>query len=329
MNGLLVRLGGVGGFFVLALAVSGCPSRERAPTATADPCALVRESAQTSGRAVSDARCTGAVRQCALADCPSARIWGVTIDDIAPLAETLESLRGFAVRPMSRVVFDEGQPAEYYRAALPQIHRVSDVMGELLDSQFVATLGVRAYAARGRNYLDTLSSDVDIWEVGNEVNGEWLGESPAVVAKTFAFFQEVRARGRARTALTLHYNEGCGVDHEHDMFAWAERYVPEEMKQNLNYVFVSYYEEDCEHRVPAWGPVFEHLGRMFPRAALGFGEVGTKNGSDKARYLARYYTMKIDAPRFVGGFFWWYFSDDMVPRTRPLWSVLNEAMGAK
>jgi hypothetical protein len=256
------------------------------------------------------------------------RIWGVTIDDIEPLDATLESLRALSVRPMSRVVFDAGMPASYYRAAVSSIHRVSDVMGELVDSQAVAKVDADAYAKRANDYLDLLDSSIDVWEVGNELNGDWLGETPDVIAKTFAFYRLVRSRSRARTALTLHYDAGCS-DAEHAMFRWSERYLPQEMKENLDYVWISYYEDDCEGRRPDWGPVFARLGRIFPRARLGFGECGTKYGSEKEKYLARYYTMAIDHPRFVGGYFWWYFSADMVPRTKPLWSLLDWAIASR
>jgi hypothetical protein len=42
--------------------------------------------------------------------------------------------------------------------------------------------------------------------------------------------------------------------------------------------------------------------------------------------LTRYYTMKIDQPNYVGGYFWWYYREDMVPWTEPLWNTLNAAI---
>jgi PASTA domain len=30
--------------------------------------------------------------------------------------------------------------------------------------------------------------------------------------------------------------------------------------------------------------------------------------------------------RYVGGVFWWYFWEDMVPKTKPLWTTLNNAI---
>jgi hypothetical protein len=35
--------------------------------------------------------------------------------------------------------------------------------------------------------------------------------------------------------------------------------------------------------------------------------------------------MSVNVPRYVGGYFWWYFAEDMVPDTSPLLSVLTKA----
>lgn len=110
------------------------------------------------------------------------------------------------------------------------------------------------------------------------------------------------------------------------MFGWAETNVPAEMKEGLSYVFVSFYEDDCKGPTPDWPAVFRRLARMFPRASLGFGECGTAHPGLKEAYLNRYYGIRVDEPRFVGGYFWWYFSQDMVPRSRPLWGSLKRVM---
>ena len=63
-------------------------------------------------------------------------------------------------------------------------------------------------------------------------------------------------------------------------------------------------------------------------------EVGVtdKNGQDvtdpavAGPYLQKYYGMAITEPGWVGGWFWWYFAEDMVPDTKPMFSVLSAAM---
>jgi len=252
----------------------------------------------------------------------------VTIDDAWSVDATVESLRALPVRPTARVVFDVTISAAEYRGPVAAIHEVSDVMGELVDSQFVANLDAEAYARRAEEYMDALGSSVNTWEIGNEVNGEWLGATRDVVAKMSAGY--AAARGRCSpTALTLYYNDGCWADADHEMFAWAEANVPAAMRQGLDYVLVSYYEDDCGGVRPDWPAVFRRLAGMFPSAALGFGECGTSRPSAKPGYLSRYYGMRLSEERFVGGFFWWDFSSDMVPRSKPLWGVLHRLMAAR
>lgn len=264
-----------------------------------------------------------------------ARIYGVTIDAIEPLPDIVDALANLHHRPTTRVVFDEFVPASDYVEAVAAIAAVSDVMGELLDSFYVSQYSPAEYEARVTEYLDALGDTVTIWEVGNEINGEWVcaqdaeactpAQTADVVAKMQTAFALVEARG-GTTALTLYYNEDCWSSSDNEMFTWADANVPATMRDGLDYVFVSYYEDDCNGLQPDWPAVFAQLATMFPSSQLGIGECGTTNSDAKAEYVERYYGMHIDEPRFVGGFFWWYFKDDMVPREKPLWTVLDQAL---
>ncbi len=266
---------------------------------------------------------------------PLEMVWGVTVDDIQGIADITESLRRLAKKPTTRIVFDEFMPATYYAKATKAIGEVSFVMGEILDSWYVSLYSPADYEKRMVEYLDLLGDSVDIWEVGNEINGEWLcdqkksrctsEQAQEVVTKMSRAYDLVKERG-GKAALTLYYNQGCYSQSSHEMFRWSENNVPERMKKGLDYVFVSYYEDDCNGLQPDWEKVFVKLGELFPNAKLGFGECGTKDEAKKAEYVNRYYRMKLSAPRFVGGYFWWYFRRDMVPHTKPLWNVLNQAI---
>ena len=66
------------------------------------------------------------------------------------------------------------------------------------------------------------------------------------------------------------------------MFTSAQANVPDRMKQGVDYVLISYYEEDCNDLKPDWNAVFQKLALMFPKARLGFGKVGTSKAADKA-----------------------------------------------
>jgi hypothetical protein len=253
------------------------------------------------------------------------RMYGVTMDRIERLPDIVEALHALRHRPTTRIVFDKDQDAAYYAVAVHQIHAVSSTLGQLLDSTDVKALSTEAVASRTRAFLATLGPDVDIWEIGNEINGwPWLGETPDVAAKMTTAFDIVDSNARP-TALTLLYNRGCEEDADHEMFVWAAANIPERMRQRLTYVLVSFYEDDCPGANPDWPSVFDRLGRMFPHSKLGFGEVGTTDPGRKAEFIRRYYGMRLGNPAWIGGFFWWWGWEDIVPRSEPLWTVLDQS----
>ena len=254
-------------------------------------------------------------------------MYGVTVDDVSKLKSITDSLSRLSRTPTTRIVFDEYQPASDYRKAAVAINKVSYVMGEILDSQYLTTVNVQGYLDRTREYLATLGDVVDIWEIANEINGEWLGNNADVVAKMSGAYDIAKGQGRT-TALTLYYNQDCWSKRSNEMFTWAQANIPERMKQGLDYVLVSYYEEDCNNLKPDWSAVFKRLETMFPNSRLGFGEVGTRKAAQKAAYLQRYYAIKPPVANWAGGHFWWYFKQDMVPYTKPLWNTLNQAISA-
>src|ERR1700683_5141314 len=102
------------------------------------------------------------------------------------------------------------------------------------------------------------------------------------------------------------------------------------MRETISYAWVSYYACDCEKREPEdeeWKAVMEKLRQLFPFAKVGFGECGA--GKDPSvdeheKIIRRYYNKRIDLDYFVGGCFFWYGSQYMVPEGEPLWRVLND-----
>lgn len=252
-------------------------------------------------------------------------VYGVTVDDISNLPAITTALSKLPKKMTTRIVYDEWQPASDYRNATVAINRVSNVMGEILDSSAMDQYSVSQYLDRTKEYLGTLGDVVNIWEIGNEINGEWLGNNADVVAKMTGAYDIAKAQGKT-TALTLYYNKDCWSNPNNEMFKWTAANVPARMRQGLDYVLVSYYEEDCNGLKPDWQTVFQQLSAMFPYSKVGFGETGTTT-TDKATYLTRYYTMQISVPNYIGGYFWWYGKEDLMPYTKPLWTTLYKAIG--
>ena len=178
------------------------------------------------------------------------------------------------MKPMTRIVFDPGQSPTDYAQAVSGIKAVSKVMGQPIDSDGFKTLSVDQCRSRMNAYYDAMKGDVDLWEIGNEVNGDWLGAPSDVSAKVSNAFDDAKSRG-LKTALTLYFNSTCTTDPTYEMIAWARKNLADRVKNGVDYLLVSYYPEDCTG-TPNWTNVFGQLHSMFPSAKLGFGEIGVK-----------------------------------------------------
>ena len=254
------------------------------------------------------------------------RMWGVTVDRVEPTADIVAAVVALPRHMTVRLVLDNNVPAETYQPLISQLAPKADIMAELADSFGMKALAPAAMAAKTREFLDAFSDQVAIWEVGNEVNGDWLGSDDVVAAKVIAAYDMVKARG-GKTALTLSYCGGPdGQAPEANLTAWCRTRLPARMIQGLDYVFISYYEENTlAFPQPDWPGLFDRLGVLFPNSLLGIGETGTRKPDPQAN-LHHYYSMRIDHPRFVGGVFWWYFTLDMVPSSQPLWAALAQEL---
>lgn len=139
---------------------------------------------------------------------------------------------------------DKERSPEYYRPAIRLAHKYNlKVLGELLDSEAMCCIDSDRWKAHVEKYVRPLSdnpedrdAEVDAWEVGNEVNGEWLVEKDdekeesqegcrrctgyAGKADFIAYAAEyVKRKTSKRTVLTLYWQVG---EHEADfaMFNW-------------------------------------------------------------------------------------------------------------
>lgn len=266
-------------------------------------------------------------------------LYGVTLDDIGNLPLIVQALRRLPHRPTTRIYFDTHQPAAYYAAAVEAMGRVSYLMGELLDSSDEGRITAAAYRSRVRSYLGALANKIDLWEIGNEVNGNWLGPYQNVESKLIAAYDDVSA-AHQRTALTLYYNVGCADGPgELDPLAFSRRFVPERIRNGLDVVLLSYYEQNCRGirpRASTWADYFARLHALYPHARLGFGEIGLTNPVDGATLsyaegmIRYYYGLAIRLPYYAGGYFWWYCDEDCVPyNTEPLFGALSQGFTAE
>jgi hypothetical protein len=284
-------------------------------------------------------------------------IYGVTLDNVSKLADVTNSLRRVAQVPTVRVVFDAGVKPTHYVNPIKQFRPVSYIMGELIDSSYMKHYKtVTEVQSWTRSYTSTLGSLVDVWEVGNEVNGNWLSresDGTDVLPKIEAMYDIVSGLGGA-TAITFFYegepsdpNNCIATGHGgNDMFRWIDQrfqlHLPtrqrpsgaEKIRLNVNYVLVSWYPDQCSGVRPSWPWVFTQLANIFPNSKVGFGELGTAEpqygSSFEINEIRQYYSMAMTVSGFpsvyIGGYFWWYFAEEMVPWGSALSTALNAAI---
>jgi hypothetical protein len=280
-------------------------------------------------------------------------IYGVTLDDVSKPAAEVNSLGQMAQVPTARIVFDAGVRPSYYLKPIQQLRNVAYIMGELVDSSYMRQYTVNQIASWTQSYTKALGNLVDIWEIGNEVNGNWLGSN--TLAKIEAMYDVVSAQGGA-TALTFFYegepsepNNCIAADHGgNDMFTWIRQQFQlnlpanqrssetEKIRLNVNYVLVSWYPDQCPGENPNWPAVYAKLASLFPNAKVGFGELGTANPENGSSYevneISTYYpmgkTLASLPASYIGGYFWWHSAEEMVPWPGSLGLALNSALAA-
>lgn len=180
---------------------------------------------------------------------PKAPIYGVTVDDVSNINAIVASLTHLPYKPTVRVVFDPGTTAAQYYPALVKLHAVAYVMGEIMDSYYFPS-DLQTYTDRTNELVGTLKNVVDVWEIANEINGEWLRTDPTGPNSVAASEEQdignmvaaahdiVKAAG-GLTAVTMYYNDdGKGTNcYELPMDSWrtwAQSYLPARVRQGAD-----------------------------------------------------------------------------------------------
>lgn len=258
---------------------------------------------------------------------PSRMLYGLTIDDswegTKRLADIVQALQRLPARPTVRIVLSKNRSPQSYRGLFKAIHRVADIMAQPVDSSSMQRYRVERYQQRFAESYHHLSQYVTIWEIGNEINGqEWIKEDPRLTAAKVASAYRYIKDKRAAAALVPYYFPPGGSTLS--MKDWLQTYLPDDLRQGVDYVLVSYYDDDNDGYQPNWQQVFAELETLFPQAKLGIGECGTPSEhaplARKLELFRHYYAMPRYTPRYVGGYFWWYWAHDGVPyKDNPLW----------
>ena len=209
------------------------------------------------------------------------------------------------------------------------------ILACLLDTaQWPKTLTPEAYGERVKNIVLHYKGKVDAWEVGSEINGDWLGgsSSPLNPEQVYKIFSAGAAKAKeldpeTETMATLYWWEATAPDREHSLTGWLKAHAGKGFGKNLDVVGLALYPEDNPVGT-SFDRAFDAVAEALPAQRLmlssfGYAEQDELKGYwwlapddvDGARKdIAILYTAAACAmPRSVGGGFWWQTLEQMLP----------------
>lgn len=282
----------------------------------------------------------------ALTSSPTLPLRGVTLDTPYDISKAISVIKTHDSRLTIRLVMDAEVPIKDYKKAVNQLSPHANIMIEIVDSQELSEHSAAWVKKRTEQAFKAMGNKVSIWEIGNELNGEWVGDSPKEInSKAKAAYDVIKKRG-GRTAVTLNYwsSPDCYA-HDWESTLSYGRTLRKDFSR-IDYIFLSVYETACTPRqhpsAQDLSKTLTSLGRMFPNAYLGIGEIGAQRSEDdveepsfseKERLATYYYGLhgkmkQHVGSRYAGGYFWWYFRQDAVDAAGPqsLWPSIQRQM---
>jgi hypothetical protein len=226
--------------------------------------------------------------------------WGVTFELDDPSHDMTDAVRSVSRMLENsqedgwiRLIFSKDDPKAY----MPLIKKAHElglhVLGQLRDSKSISGIHRLDWQRYVRNYVDTLSNtkrgewlidgeviarpgecNVDEWEVGNEVNGEWVVKSdPDGILRSGEYIDYalgyIKQDQSRRVLLTLYWQIGNFEDRKFSMFEWLQQTfkdpkMPLYNKQSqFDDIGVSLYPDKTPMGI-AFDRVIETLRDFFP-----------------------------------------------------------------
>ena len=222
-------------------------------------------------------------------------LYGVTTESVENLSGLNTSLTKHTKRPITRIVFQSGQNVSDYTSAVNTLRNTSYIMGEIMDSDGLKKISTANYKARATSFVNTFKNNIDIYEIGNELNGDWAGTQASTLAQLQAAYDVVEkdnANLNLKSAITLNFwpNSGFYGSPWENTETYANS-IPAEVRNGVDYVLLSFYETAIDDpgtsKIESYTPsstefvnMFNKLKTIFPNAKLGMGEIGAQGLDD-------------------------------------------------
>ncbi len=249
---------------------------------------------------------------------------GVTMDTTGHYRRNLR-LASALTDPLGwvRIVMDPGTEFSAYAPVVRRAHLNGlKVMGQPIDSYYAKDFPGQAYVHRIQRAVTALPA-VDAWEIGNEVNGGWLG--PDMGDRVDQAATWLHASHPDKTViLTLYWQIGTD-EPQWSTFDWIRDELKQSTIRDTDVFLLSTWVEDAPLGL-AFDRVLGALHDALSGSLVGIGELGYwGSGTSRAWWygdrrhtiegrrivLDQLYRASLGYSWSVGGVFWWYFAEDM------------------
>jgi hypothetical protein len=227
---------------------------------------------------------------------------------------------------------------EYDGIMLTLHRRGLKVMVSVLDTtQWPRNMTPEIYAERVKNIVLHWKGTADAWEVGSEINGDWLGgaSDPLTPDQVYKIYAAGAAKAReldpkTDAVATLYWWEQTAPDREHSLSGWLKRFVPQGFGKSANVVGLDVFPEDNPSGL-SFERAFDIVADALPGTPLMLSSFGYVEKTHLKGYwwlapddvdggrkdLMILYTVASCAMRgsLCGGF-WWQTLDQMLPPGR-------------
>lgn len=252
--------------------------------------------------------------------------WGLADLSLKKIKAAVKYLSDFERKDLCvRVVMEKDAPLEIYKEPCRLLHEAGiGVMIEPIDSFFMKSYKTpKIYTKRILKAIEAVDPYISIVEVGNEVNGDWVGGN--AIGRVNAAIDAVKnLDGHYLTAITP-------IISRDDQRAWVDFFESHRV-ETTDLALFSYYPRDGSSKILDWNLQFEALGEIFPKSQLGFGEFGMEAEgkpppllSEEMALIKEFYTKKISHPRCIGGGGYW---DALQAIGGPLGKTIKDAVCA-
>jgi hypothetical protein len=263
------------------------------------------------------------------------------VDDFDWLAEAVQRSGSNWVRVVFRpngsdFTYASLRSFNEYDGAIKELRaRKIKVLGTILDTaQWPKTLTPAAYAERVKNIVLHYKGQVSSWEIGSEINGDWLGgaSQPLSPDQVFAIYTAGVEKAKevdpdSETMATLYWWEATAPDRAHSLSGWLKRYVPKGFGKNVDMVGLELFPEDnpvgmalerafdtVADAVPGPKLMLSSFGYVEKDQLKGYWWLAPDDVDGGRKDLLILYTVASCAMRSSAcGGFWWQTLDQMLP----------------